>query len=171
MPAIKWLRSSLFMCNILMPQFCAKNLLANTENKHHQAHRVIRRKKGERDVQGYSEGWGPTKARAQRKAKKVKIQTNNERKKVFRIFFTSFNEMLSSVGVVLLSSPLFDVFSILSTRLLLNLFVSLCVMCMYLCVFYAYFLFLWVQCSQPLKLAPFGDAACGCARAPVPLCV
>lgn len=73
--------------------------------------------------------------REQKKERK-KTQTNKEEKKLLH-FFTSFNEMLSSVGVVLLSSPLFDVFSILSALFIVE-FIRI-VMCVYLCVFYAYF--------------------------------
>lgn len=58
---------------------------------------------------------------------KKKIQTKQKSSCVF----TSFNEMVSSVGVVLLSSPLFDVFSILSTFFIVEIY-------SYLCMFYFY---------------------------------
>lgn len=87
-------------------------------------------------VREKSEGEGERDGERKRAKERKKTQTNKEEKKLLH-FFTSFNEMLSSVGVVLLSSPLFDVFSILSALFIVE-FIRI-VMCVYLCVFYAYF--------------------------------
>lgn len=133
-----------------MPQFCAKNLLANSKNKHHQASAGKKRsREGER--------W----RKKESKRKKGRKHKQTKKRKNFCIFLPHSMRCYHRLGLCCYPHPYLTSFPFFPHFLLLNLFVSLCV-CIYVCFMLIFMSTTSFSQNVPLKLAPAYDAARAC---------